>query len=754
MNLPKINESNNPLVYIAIDFGTSYSGFAIAFKTDGPVKPLMPKQYPDAPSDYFKTLTQISYLPNGRTLWGWPAKYHAEDFDGDQDKLFKYFKMDLKNDCMSTDVSGTLTVPTEEIISKFLSSMIEFIEVYWDEAGLSPPFHDCEKSYCLTVPAIWENNQKDIMMKICEEIGIYDPSDEYSKLNFQFALEPEAAATYIFDMMRREGRDIQPEETFLVVDCGGGTIDLTSHKAVLEKGSLKLEEITVGSGNDFGSMKLDENFHNFLARKFGDSDWMDKLSKQSPSALLDLATTWETFKCSLHDLDTPRAIRLPLEAKNFVPSSQWRGGRLQLSADELHQIFDPVLQPICELVGNHLKNYSGKFDYIFMVGGFSESTVLYETLRAGFKQHASLDFIRPNLPGQSIVRGAILLAADESVISARRMRKTYGVKCYKPFDPNVHDISKKVPLRGKSGHFCEDVFDTLVEVGERVAIDKVIIREYRSAAESLNLEFYESLDTNIPYVDYPGSDFVGNIVVSNIQPDTLVEVKVEVGKSCLGILATDSMGNSIPAQIFYGSTLTSDYPTQQMTNENVHVIFCNDTSGSMSSTDMVPTKPSIKSLHNNRVGALYEAVERILLSMDSSIKVSGIVYQSNSTVIFNDQPASPNLLNYFMGYSAGGGTKFFAAMNSVKQLVTSYSTKYICIFMSDGECGNEGTTDLTRQLCSQYDFTCHCVSVGSNSQVLQEIAAAGNGMFLRCDANLDKLVETYQTILAGILEGH
>src|SRR5436305_10891222 len=57
-------------------------------------------------------------------------------------------------------------------------------------------------------------------------------------------------------------------ESFLIVDCGGGTVDLTTRK-LLNKDELG--EITVRAGDFCGGTYVDQEFVNFLKTKVGES---------------------------------------------------------------------------------------------------------------------------------------------------------------------------------------------------------------------------------------------------------------------------------------------------------------------------------------------------------------------------------------------------------------------------------------------------------------------------------------------------
>jgi molecular chaperone DnaK (HSP70) len=57
-------------------------------------------------------------------------------------------------------------------------------------------------------------------------------------------------------------------ESFLVVDCGGGTVDLTIRKLLSE---AELGEVTIRTGDLCGSTYIDQEFIKFLERKLGNS---------------------------------------------------------------------------------------------------------------------------------------------------------------------------------------------------------------------------------------------------------------------------------------------------------------------------------------------------------------------------------------------------------------------------------------------------------------------------------------------------
>ncbi|CAJ0759103.1 20599_t:CDS:2, partial [Entrophospora sp. SA101] len=74
----------------------------------------------------------------------------------------------------------------------------------------------------------------------------------------------EAAALYCMEKL--EELRLSEGSTFMVVDCGGGTVDLTVRKLLSKN---KLSEITERSGDLCGSTYVDDEFIVFLENKFG-----------------------------------------------------------------------------------------------------------------------------------------------------------------------------------------------------------------------------------------------------------------------------------------------------------------------------------------------------------------------------------------------------------------------------------------------------------------------------------------------------
>lgn len=75
-----------------------------------------------------------------------------------------------------------------------------------------------------------------------------------------------------------------------------------------------------------------------------------------------------------------------------------------------------------------------KADFIFMVGGFSESPYLKNEILRKF-DNTKIQVLVPRRPQISVVRGACLYGLNPRSISSRIAKKTYGINTLTVFDP-------------------------------------------------------------------------------------------------------------------------------------------------------------------------------------------------------------------------------------------------------------------------------------------------------------------------------
>jgi len=728
----------------------------------------------DSPVKYCKTLTKIAYNEDDEPeYWGFTA--WKEMLDGDEDKtlrLFEFFKMGLQtHDHIVKDTSGTAEKNANDVIVDYLTLLFDKIKEDLTRK-IGKEIEPGEIIWCLTIPAIWKDSEKAAMRKAAYRAGMIEVEDPPEDA-FMLVLEPEAAAVYCMMQLKRQGSPLREGEKFLVLDAGGGTVDLTAH--TYTKGKLK--EITSGTGGACGSSVLDKKFETLLCELFGEQ-LINDFKRKYPIQHFELMSNWESTKCRTKDLGEKAFITAPgvlnsLLKKNGVKSANFDSdcNTIILPSDHMTKIYVDTLDQISLLIEDQfsscISETNSPFDYVFIVGGFGGSVVLQKLVRDKFGARVKKGIVVPPEPGEAIVDGALYLGADPSIIYSRRMRMTYGCSSLKPFILGTHTSQKKKTIGAKD--YCMDCFDKYVTIGEEVEFDKGISRIYKASfanQKSMSIAVFGTLVTNMTYVDESASKKIGEIIVD--MSDTTgginraVDVTMFFGKSEIKLNAIEkNSGKKYEAVIRFEGGLfeTTEVPPQEP-EHNYHVIFANDISSSMGGRDVQPSLEFLKYSHGNRVGALYEACYAFLDQRSASNDiVSCVLYQSSASICFEQKPLSTSLVrDYMMNRNAGGGTDFLSPMKSIESILSRSPHGYtpIALFMTDGECSDGGSSSILHNMMTTYShlgFKLHTVGVGSSSNhaLLRLFADIGGGSFSSSGLNLTEMKQTY-THLAGRLE--
>ena len=111
-------------------------------------------------------------------------------------------------------------------------------------------------------------------------------------------------------------------------------------------------------------------------------------------------------------------------------------------------LFEKIVDKVQELMEDAEKNKGDPVDFIFMVGGFSESPFLKSTIKDTFERE-DLHILVPRRPQVSVIRGACMFGLNPRSITSRISKKTYGINTLTTFDPEKHPEEKKVIIEGE-----------------------------------------------------------------------------------------------------------------------------------------------------------------------------------------------------------------------------------------------------------------------------------------------------------------
>ncbi|KAF9965447.1 hypothetical protein BGZ70_004847 [Mortierella alpina] len=476
---------------VAIDFGTTFSGVAYAFKSNGDV--LEMTTWPHQANLYGKVPTVSAYSKENDTMhsWGYAAKAAMLTPNSRNLDLLQKFKLFLDNDLAPYLPPLPRTINPQSAISDYLRAMHTHAinEIIKNSGGgMVDPQHI---QYCLTVPAMWTDAAKGVMRQTAIQAGLIQPQDPAHRL--LLVSEPEAAAMYC--EKKCEQFNLRHGDRFMICDAGGGTVDLIVFQVDYSSGTRALTEVTRGSGASCGSGFLDENFSMLLRHKLQRYDLQ-------PKAWAQIMEEFVFMHKPQFDGDEDSFISMPASVANDL-DLRLEDGLLAISAQEMRElVFDPVVNQVLGLIDGQLFQ-SQQCSAIFLVGGFGSSPYLHKRVQQEFESRVPL--IRyPPRPDLAVVRGAVYHGLTHQPIQARVARRWYGVDTTRPYkagDP----VEKKYMQDGK--YRVRDGFSVFVRPGQSIAVDECISKKYitHKYPEPLSSPLYVYNGENQPeFVDSPG----------------------------------------------------------------------------------------------------------------------------------------------------------------------------------------------------------------------------------------------------------
>ncbi|XP_071125381.1 uncharacterized protein [Mytilus edulis] len=517
-------------VVAAIDFGTTYSGFAFSHKRKN--AKIITKQWQSTSGtglESFKTPTSILLDPENKfCAFGYEAeeKYDNLSSTGDHGRwhFFKHFKMELhsseilKRETIIEDVLGN-TMAAFDIFTHSIRYLKQQAEHLMREQGIDVGKENI--SWVITVPAIWTDAAKQFMREAAEKASI--PADKLT-----LALEPEVASIYIGAQnleKSKGGSELvksAPGSRFMVVDIGGGTVDITVMETVTEQ---KFKQISLSSGGPHGGKKVNENIIQYLTSLVGENV-MDAFRLKSTYDYQQLSKDIELSKRNWKTgeflkLSLPMTLVESFASKNKTNLSEHlkskhgkeailKGhNKLRISNKKVESFMLSVISEIIVQVEETLKNVD-IISYMVIVGGFAENTLLKKEFNKTFSGNT---IIVPNEAGLAVLKGAVLYGHDPSCVVTRKCDRTYGTLVYRAF--LADDLPAKWMRHGGS-FLCKDAFNKLVEIGESITLNEkrsTVMQPLRADMSKMSVKLYGSTDPNPRYVTDKSCTYLGKILI-------------------------------------------------------------------------------------------------------------------------------------------------------------------------------------------------------------------------------------------------
>lgn len=141
-----------------------------------------------------------------------------------------------------------------------------------------------------------------------------------------------------------------------------------------------------------------------------------------------------------------------------------------MTADQIKDIFDPVVKEVCDLVQGQVDNLRAKggvVSGIILVGGFGQSDYLYRRLKGHFtssgapppyserpthsnsqvidlhNDRPSIEVMQPVYAWTAVVRGAVLRGLEGNMVISRKARMHYGTSYATVYDEAKHSVAER-----------------------------------------------------------------------------------------------------------------------------------------------------------------------------------------------------------------------------------------------------------------------------------------------------------------------
>ncbi|KAF2741105.1 actin-like ATPase domain-containing protein [Polyplosphaeria fusca] len=453
---------------VGVDFGTTYSGVAACYSAtpedidiiktwpggNGITSDKVPTEIAyDLPSN--TSTTSFDALNKQNIKWGFQFKPEETRLRCiklflDRNQKLPHFVSPLETAAQLRKFEKTVMEAVSDYLSMIYKHTMETLTRRYGETFMSLT----KVQFVLTVPAVWSDSAKDATLKAAEKAGMGNRHD------LKLISEPEAAAVYTLKAIQPNHLNIG--DNFIVCDAGGGTVDLIAYK-ITQQNPLLVEESAVGTGGLCGSAFLNYRFEDHVKRRIGQERYIMMREKKAKTWNMGLKYFEEFVKRNFNE-DEHNEVNVPFPGLPDDEEAGLDSGFLVMSAEQVKEIFDPVVQEVIDLVEgqvNSIRQKGGLVCGIVLVGGFGQSNYLYSRMKAHFNNappppyterptHAAalsasqtIEVMHPMYAWTAVVRGAVLRGLEGSMVMSRRSRWHYGTSYATVFDEAKHPISDR-----------------------------------------------------------------------------------------------------------------------------------------------------------------------------------------------------------------------------------------------------------------------------------------------------------------------
>ncbi|PKK61472.1 hypothetical protein RhiirC2_816677 [Rhizophagus irregularis] len=501
-------------IVVGLDFGITYSGFSYCHVSDK--QNIISNEMWPGIVGLFKTNTVLQYDDEYKNVLCWgaealrvrPTRKNRKQ-NSEPVKLFKLCLGDSPS-----NLKPKLPINYENAITDYLLAIGKFIKETINRIWPGIDYFE-DVLLVLTIPA-----------ESSEAITIY--TQENCNL-----LQSVTEATTLYCI--KNELKYEMGETFIIVDCGKYTIDLTTRKLV-KNDPLQLGKFTAHIRDFCGSRLINEEFIKFLRERLGTCA-IDKLVENNYDQLQYMAEyihhrVIEPFTNNdvkyRYELDIEEVAPTLLqyvseEAREIMEERSWL---IEIKYNDVKKMIDTLIDRIIRLINIQFLNNKENCSTIFLTGDFCVNKYLQNRIKEEFSHHVN-NISVPACPEAAVARGAVIYGLSmisistilddtefdglEPDISSKVLKYTYGIQYNRKSGDDITHNGKN----------CK--FKTLVKRGTVITPEQIFSFNFKPESNQTRLSFaiYYTRKYNIEYCDELEMKLLGilNIDLSDVHLD-------------------------------------------------------------------------------------------------------------------------------------------------------------------------------------------------------------------------------------------
>ncbi|GLC61379.1 hypothetical protein PLESTB_001749800 [Pleodorina starrii] len=400
-------------------------------------------------------------------------------------------------------------------------------------------------------------------------------------------------------------------DVLLVLDCGGGTADITMHRVVGSGTAVRLQEAAAGKGVLAGGRFVDDALWRYLRDSVVGAQVWDQWRAVQPGEWVQTATEWEAAKSqprgpvtlqlrpNLMDLIVRQQQQQQQQlndandgngqrpSASFHASSTAAGGggggsaaasgaSAALRADgsvvvseEIleREIYGPVVDQIVAAAADVLdqgRRGGNACTKMLLAGGMANSPYVQQRVRQ-LAQECRVPLLMPRQPQALVVSGAVLFGQYPALVTARRSRLTYGISCRSLWTSDdaasaaAFGYPPKLWKDEDREYVADGVFEVYVRRNELVGLDQVVRRTFCPTSRTttaVGIDLYATDAEEGRYTAEPGMRRVAAVVMElpagwtasvPRRQDYDIEVELRFGGTEITLFARDPRTNNAVA---------------------------------------------------------------------------------------------------------------------------------------------------------------------------------------------------------------